>query len=695
MLKKIRNYILKRYRIGSDEEMQKFIALFLIGVIGFVFALQLFVRNLIESQSAGSIPGDIALLVFFSLILYILQFGKIKWAVNTIFILPIVSYYFYISRAFAIYPVSDATSNTLYCLLPGFFFLLIFAEKLYKLLIYFVLALSTLSYHLWIAGKIRPAFLFQWPDEEQFTNPLPILLIVFLFTLLTFLFYRNIIRSLKQQAESTQEQMKKATKSMLQAMMITEIEFDEFETASGLRIKMINPAFESAFKLPQRELAGKDASLMFPRLFRGAFDWEEVYLRSKKNKFEFYAEHLDRWFEVYLVRPGGKQIISLFYDVSTRQKSIDQLKESRKRFQVLLEAIPDMFFLIDKDGIYVDFVLKENENVRIDPNEIIGNSIYEVGFSEKMSRKIYQCIQDCLRFDSIETIEYALEVEKGTAMFEMRIAKLNDDTVISIARDITKRKVAEIKLEEAKNRAEESDRLKSAFLANISHEIRTPMNAIIGFSKMVGSPDFSIEEKNKFLDIIISNGKMLMTLINDMISLSKIESNQVEVIKSNCMVNDLLVLLYKDYMNEMSEFPQVSLKLRNENANPKFSIYTDYNLLKEVLEKLIDNAIKFTNKGTVEFGYRTLPEGLIEFFVKDSGIGIAEEDLDRIFARFHQLDNRTTRNYGGTGLGLPIAQHFVSLLGGKLKVNSRLGEGSIFYFSLPAENPAGHLKIIR
>ena len=180
--------------------------------------------------------------------------------------------------------------------------MLIFAEKLYKLLIYFVLALFTLSYHLWIAGKIQTAFLFQWPEEEKLTNPLPILFIVFLFTLLTFLFYRNIIRSLKQQAESTQEQMKKATKSMLQAMMITETEFDEFETANDLRIKMINPAFESTFKLPQRDLTGKEASLMFPRLFRGAFDWEEMYFRTKKNKFEFYAEHLDRWFEVYLIR---------------------------------------------------------------------------------------------------------------------------------------------------------------------------------------------------------------------------------------------------------------------------------------------------------------------------------------------------------------------------------------------------------
>lgn len=695
MLKKIRSYILKRYRIDSDEEMRKFIALSFIGILGTLFALIRLIYDLINSHAAESIPGDISLLVFFALILYILHFGKTKWAVNTIFLLPIVIFFFYISRAFAVYPVSDSVSYTLLCLLPGFLFLLIFSEKIYYLILFFLASLGTLSYHLWLAEKFQVAFSFQWPDIEKTANPVIILTASFLSALLAFIYFRNTIATLHAQSEETREQIKKGFKTMPQGVMITEIEHDEYGTPSGLRIKMINPAFENAFKLSHRDLVGKEASLMFPRLFRGAFDWEELYMRSKKNKFEFHAEHLDRWYEVFMIKPGGNQVISLFYDVTTRQKSIEQLKESRKRFQVLLEAIPDLFFIIDKDGIYVDFVLKENENIHIDPEEIIGNSIYEVGFSEKMSRKIFQCIQDCLRFDSIETIEYALEVDKGTAMFEMRIAKLNEDTVISIARDITKRKIAEIRLEEAKNKAEESDRLKSAFLANISHEIRTPMNAIIGFSKMVGSADFSMEEKNKFLDIIISNGKMLMSLINDMISLSKIESNQVEVIKSSCLVNDMLVLLYKDYISEMSEFPQVALKLRNENANPKFSIYTDQSLLKEVFEKLLDNAIKFTNKGTVEFGYRTLPDSSIEFFVKDTGIGIAEEDLDRIFARFHQLDNRTTRNYGGTGLGLPIAQHFVNLLGGKLKVSSRPGEGSIFYFSLPMENPEGHLKIVR
>ena len=495
MLKTLISFIRKRHRIDSEDELRKFIALSLISIAGLVLAISLLARDLVGSYSEENIPGDIALFMVFSLFSYNLHFGKMKWAVNTVFLLPFVAYFFYISNEYSPYPIPDSIHLTVWSLLPGFLFLLLFAEKSYKIAIYYLLIAGALVYHLSLANKLSAALFLQWPSSEEITNPLVMTTIVFMASFLISWYYQRTIHRQKEEALELSERINKTFKLMHQGIMVLEIEHDEFNTPVNLLIKKVNNSFESMFKLSSRDLSGKDAELMFPRLFRGAFDWNDIYFVSKKHKFEFHAEHLDRWFEVYNIRPGGNQIISMFWDVSTRQKSIEQLKESRKRFQVLLEAIPDIFFIIDKDGIYVDFMLKENDNIRIDPDEIIGNSIYEVGFSEKMSRKIFQCIQDCIRFDSIETIEYALEVEKGTAMFEMRIAKLSDESVISIARDITKRKIAEIKLEEAKNKAEESDRLKSAFLANISHEIRTPMNAIIGFSKMVSSSDFSMDEK--------------------------------------------------------------------------------------------------------------------------------------------------------------------------------------------------------
>lgn len=156
-----------------------------------------------------------------------------------------------------------------------------------------------------------------------------------------------------------------------------------------------------------------------------------------------------------------------------------------------------------------------------------------------------------------------------------------------------------------------------------------------------------------------------------------------------------MVNLYKDFGYELEDRKNIELKIRCENSNPRFSVTTDPVLLLSILMKLIDNAIKFTEQGEVEFGYRTNETDQLEFFVNDTGIGIAERDQERIFERFHQLDNRTIRAYEGTGLGLSIAQHYVRLLGGNLNVKSKLGKGSSFSFSIPNKQEQSPLKIIR
>jgi signal transduction histidine kinase len=221
------------------------------------------------------------------------------------------------------------------------------------------------------------------------------------------------------------------------------------------------------------------------------------------------------------------------------------------------------------------------------------------------------------------------------------------------------------------------------------------MNAIIGFSKMIASPEFDEDEKNKFVEIIITNGKLLLALINDMISLSKIESNTLVVKKSLCKINDLMVTLYKEFTYDLEDKKNIKIKLSCENANPKFAITTDSILLQAILQKLIDNGIKFTEQGEVEFGYRILESNQLDFFVRDTGIGISDKDQSRIFERFHQLDNRTIRAYEGTGLGLSIAQHYVRLLGGELLVKSKLGFGSTFSFAIPYAKEESPLKIVR
>jgi len=695
MLKSIFNSIAAHYHVESRNDIVKIVGLHLFIILGLFAGLVLFVADISGFSTDQCLPGDIAILIIFGLAFYGLRNIRISWAVNIILLIPFVPYFFFISKSLSIFPNYLSVQYTLWTLIPFFLFFLIFSNNKRSISIYYLLSVLTLFFHIYMAELTDLLFILNWEVGTGYINPFLTLTAFYLATFFVAWYFNSLLNELKSQKENTENLINQTVRNLSQGMMLLEIAKDEFETPSHLIVRKTNPAFERLFRITSREIKDQNADDVLPKVFRGAFDWNKHHLYTKNKHFSFYLDHLDRHYEVESFKLTNDQVVLLFSDVSIKQKMIIDLEESKHRFQVLLEAIPDIFFIIDRDGIYVDFVFKASESLKIKPEDIIGNSIFEVGFSEKMSSKIFQCIQQCIDSDSIETIEYALEVETATALFEMRIAKLNDHSVISLARDITKRKITEMSLEEAKIKAEESDRLKTAFLANISHEIRTPMNAIIGFSKMVGSPDFEDEEKSKFIEIIIANGKLLLGLINDMISLSKIESNTLVVRKSQCHVNEVMDSVFKEFSYELEDKKNVRIKLNCENKSPKFAFITDQVLLIAILQKIIDNGIKFTEQGVVEFGYRFNEPGLIEFYVKDSGIGIAEKDLERIFERFHQLDNRTIRDYEGTGLGLSLAQHYVRLLGGNLKVKSKIGKGSVFLFSLPFEREESPLKIVR
>lgn len=694
MLISITRAIKSRYQVELRNDVYKIIGLHLVVLLGLISGLSLFVSDVFGFSPDECLAGDIAIVVIFGITLYALRLNHLKLAIQSVFLVPFIPYFFFIS-GFSIVQNNLSISYSEWTLIPFLIFFLIFDDKIWNLTIYFVLSLLTLLLHVFVADLTDKIFTYSWQVEKEMVNPFLTLIVSYLASLLIARNFQGIIKELKDQKETSEKLISQTFRNLPKGMMLLELVYDEFGTASHLVIRKTNLAFERQFRITSRELKDQQADDVFPKIFRNAFDWNKQFLNSKKNNFDFYLDRLDRHFEVFTFKLDENQIIGLFTDITAKQQQIISLEESSHRYQVLLEAIPDLFFIIDKDGIYVDFVFKASDSLTIKPSDIIGNSIFEVGFSKKMSNKVFQCIQHCIETDSIETIEYALEVESITAMFEMRIVRLSDNSVISLARDITKRKLAEIRLEEAKNKAEEADQLKTAFLANISHEIRTPMNAIIGFSKMISSPDFDDDEKNKFVEIIITNGKLLLTLINDMISLSKIESNTLAVKIQTCRVNDMMVNLYKEFNYDLEDRKNIRLKVNCANSNPKFSVQTDSSLLQSVLQKLIDNGIKFTEQGEVEFGYRITESETIEFFVKDSGIGIAERDQERIFERFHQLDNRTIRAYEGTGLGLSIAQHYVRLLGGKLDVNSKLGKGSTFTFSIPYTKEESPLKIVR
>jgi len=240
----------------------------------------------------------------------------------------------------------------------------------------------------------------------------------------------------------------------------------------------------------------------------------------------------------------------------------------------------------------------------------------------------------------------------------------------------------------AKEMAEESDRLKSAFLANMSHEIRTPMNGILGFANLLRKKGISDEMREKYVHLINSNGEMLVKIIDDIIDLAKIESGQLKLIDHECNINILLdeIKMFCEKQIRKSGKINVLFDLIN-TENEDVTINTDTLRLKQVLLNLVENAIKFTNDGTVELGYIIKGEE-INFYVKDTGIGIPYEKQNVIFDRFLQLDDSPAREYGGTGLGLTISKNLVEMMGGKIWVESKPDIGSVFKFTHPLKEVA-------
>lgn len=238
-----------------------------------------------------------------------------------------------------------------------------------------------------------------------------------------------------------------------------------------------------------------------------------------------------------------------------------------------------------------------------------------------------------------------------------------------------------IALQKAKEKAEEGNRLKSAFLQNISHEIRTPLNAVVGFSELLAMPDLTHEKRDFFTSIILKNSDQLLSIVSDILTVSEIETDQHLVNIENTCLDSILQDLEDIYKQKYQDNGIDLIKSIPENLR-EHKINTDKTKLNQIITNLLNNAFKFTEKGSIEFGVE-LKNDVCEFYVKDTGIGIPEDMQNEIFNRFTQTNETISELYGGIGLGLSISKAFVELLGGKIWLKSEVGRGSNFYFTLP------------
>lgn len=270
-----------------------------------------------------------------------------------------------------------------------------------------------------------------------------------------------------------------------------------------------------------------------------------------------------------------------------------------------------------------------------------------------------------------------------------RLEELVEERTADLSAEIEVRKRTEADLIVAKEKAEESDRLKTAFLHNISHEVRTPMNAIIGFSGLLGEPTIASEKQVQFIDIITQSCYQLLGIITDIISIATIEAGQESTAEERVDLNMIMKQTY-ELFRPKCQAKGLTLVSENLLLHDEVLIISDETKLIQILTKLLDNAIKFTREGYVNFGY-SVNEKEIEFYVEDTGIGISPEMQQEIFKHFSQVESTGAREFGGSGLGLSISKAYVELLGGEVWLKSELGKGSTFYFTIPYKKTTGKI----
>ena len=368
-------------------------------------------------------------------------------------------------------------------------------------------------------------------------------------------------------------------------------------------------------------------------------------------------------------------------DITERLHTEAALQESEARLRALLAALPDLMFRLDRDGIFVDYKADRLDDLVMPPEAFLGRTVSET-LPPDVAAAITAAMARVLGSGASETLEYGLELPDGWGQFEARLVAAGPDEVVAIVRNVTARKQADEALRAALDAAQSANRTRRQFLAMMSHELRTPMQAILGYSELLVAQlagTLTPDQMEDFEHIRDGAGRMI-TLVNQILDLSRLEAGGLELANQWVDLATIIEQVEEDVAPQ-AEAKGIELEIDPPDHLPP--VMGDATRLRQILLNLVGNAVKFTDDGAVQVSMQTSDDE-IAVMVKDTGIGIAPDDLPFIFDEFRQADSGMTRRYTGAGLGLTIAKKLAEQHGGRITVSSQPNLGSTFTLHLPA-----------
>ena len=502
----------------------------------------------------------------------------------------------------------------------------------------------------------------------------------------------------RRQGEKELIKLTTAVKQSANTIVITDIDGN---------IEYTNPKFTELTGYTAEEAKGLN-----PRILNAATQPKEYYAemwktisggKTWKGEFHNKKKNGDLFWEQVTITPVKdkdgkiKNYLAVKEDITAKREAEQALKESEEKFRSMMQQSPSVIEIYNLNGLQID-VNKAYENLWGFSASTTVGKFNLLKSKEVESTGLLEYVKKAYSGETVNVPEYefnptgATEAKgKGrlrwlrTRMYPLKDTLGKVQNIVITHEDITIQKSAEQELIGALEKATESDRLKSAFLANMSHEIRTPMNGILGFSSLLKEPGLSGDEQQEYIGFIEESGARMLNIINDIVSISKIESGILDISLSETNINNQLEFVY-NLLKLDAENKRLNLSFICALPEKEAVIYTDSEKFYGILTNLVKNAIKYTDTGTIEFGYEivAMEHALsLQFYVKDTGIGILKDRQEAIFERFIQADIVDKMARQGAGLGLAITKAYVEMLDGKIWLESEPGKGSAFYFTIP------------